>query len=244
MSKMKVKTKIKLKKIDIFIFIFVFICFITFILIKKFTIRSENYISTYTINQTKNIAEAIVNKSVYDELLNNETDLSLMFNAFKNKDDEIISIDFNNIIVNEYLYKILNNIINNFNNLEQTHTKELNVSFYEKKSNIFFIPLGVIYDLPVLTFISPKIPFKINSIGNIESNIETKITEYGINNSLLEIIININLNLNVVYPFISNNIIIKKSIPIASKLIQGNIPSYYGGIITSTSPNLNNNIYE
>lgn len=239
---MKVKTKIKFKKVDIFIFIFVFICFITFILLKAFTIKSENYLKKYTVNQTKNIASSIINKSIYEQLLSSEDVLDIL-HTNKNSDNEIIDIDFNNALVNEYLYKITEDIIKDLNNLESSHTKELNISYYDKDNNILYVPLGVIYAVPVLTFISPKIPFKIYSMGNIESNIETRITEYGINNSLLEIIINIKLNLNVVYPFITDIITVEKSVPFASKIIQGSIPSYYGGLITNTSPSLNNNVY-
>ena len=64
-------------------------------------------------------------------------------------------------------------------------------------------------------------------IGDVASSISTNVKEYGINNALIEVGVTIEVNSRVILPYISNDIKIKGTIPIALKVIQGKIPSYY-----------------
>ena len=51
---------------------------------------------------------------------------------------------------------------------------------------IFNVPIGIIYDMPILVGIGPKIPFKVNILGNSDNTVYTRVKEYGINNSMIE----------------------------------------------------------
>ena len=64
-------------------------------------------------------------------------------------------------------------------------------------------------------------------MGDISSSVSTKITNYGINNALIEVNLNIKLTIMSVLPFLSKKIKIDNSVPISIKMIEGNIPSYY-----------------
>ena len=59
------------------------------------------------------------------------------------------------------------------------------------------------------------------------------VKEYGINSSLVEIVLNIKIQIEVILPFQSKTIFVEKNIILESKIIQGKIPQYYGGFITS-----------
>ena len=229
--KTKEKVKKKIKKIDIIISISILILVITIMLLKIFVARSEKYISTYAINQTKNISENIIVQVVYDS---NNINYENIIITNKNKEQEITDIDFNTKILNDYLYEISNNILLKLNNLEQG---KVNHNYNNLEENLYYIPSGLIYNIPYITNIFPKIPFKIARVGNVETNIKTNIADYGINNSLIELNIIIKVEMKIVYPFITKNVQIDKEIPIIKKIIKGNIPSYYGGILSQ-----NNNI--
>lgn len=104
-----------------------------------------------------------------------------------------------------------------------------------KKGIIYEMPFGVIFNNSILTNISPKIPVKLNLIGSITSQIDTKITNYGINNALIEVYINLELDLRVILPFVSDKTTVKTSVPVAIKLIQGSVPEYYSNGLSSPS---------
>lgn len=138
--------------------------------------------------------------------------------------------------MNIILYDVSNNILNSVYMIQKGNTNDFNVPNYSKEDMIFFVPLGIIFNNPILTNISPKIPYKIDFLGSVDTYIDTKVTEYGINNSLIEVMLNVNMNVQVIFPFISKKVNINKNIPISSNVIQGKIPTYYGGVITNSSP--------
>ena len=49
-----------------------------------------------------------------------------------------------------------------------------------------------------------------------------------INNVVVEVILNIELSVQVIFPFVSQTLNIEKQLILDSKVIQGNIPDYYG----------------
>ena len=66
-------------------------------------------------------------------------------------------------------------------------------------------------------------------VGNVTSGITTDIKEYGINNSLVTISVEITVEVMVILPFSSDFVSITNYVPIAIKLIQGKVPQIYGG---------------
>ena len=68
-------------------------------------------------------------------------------------------------------------------------------------------------------------------IGNVTSGIKTEVKEYGINNSLITVSVEINIEVMVILPFSSDYVNVTNQVPIAIKLIQGKVPNVYGGSI-------------
>ena len=66
-------------------------------------------------------------------------------------------------------------------------------------------------------------------VSLVNPSIETKVTEYGINNSLVEVSININSSIRMILPLKSEEIEVKVLVPITVKIIQGLVPEYYLG---------------
>ena len=104
-----------------------------------------------------------------------------------------------------------------------------------EKGIILEVPLGVITNSTFLTNLGPKVPVKLALIGDVSSGFSTNVDEYGINNALITLNIDVEVNAKVVLPFISDDMNISASIPIAMKVIQGSIPEYYFSGFTSRS---------
>lgn len=212
---------------DKIIIIVLLVIFVTFILIKTFTIKSKSVLLEYANNQSMLLVSILINKAIYEVTYNNDYD-SLMKTSIKS--DDFIDISLDNKKVNKLLYKVNENIINNISILQKGRYNYLNVEYLNKENFIFNVPIGIIYDIPILVGIGPKIPFKIDIIGNVNNDVFTNIKDYGINNSIIEVVLNINLSIQVILPFTSKNIQISKNIPIETKIIEGKVPIYYGGV--------------
>ena len=79
----------------------------------------------------------------------------------------------------------------------------------------------------MLANIGPKIPLNLSVIGNVQTDVHSKVTNYGLNNALIEVFVDIQMQMVIQMPFLSKKVEIKKSIPLTMEMIQGDIPNYY-----------------
>lgn len=214
-------------KLNIFMGIII-ICFIISIFILNiFSNKALPIFMEYVVSKVKNNSVALINRAIKEELnyLDNVEDMIIIT---KNSEDEIQMVDFDPITINKMLTSITKNILENIKTIE--NDEELfNESIHKyNKGVIYEVPIGIISNNVFLSNLGPEIPIKLNVIGDVFANVNAEVKEYGINNALIKISINVSVNEKVIIPFISQTVNISTSVPISIKLIQGNIPIYYG----------------
>ena len=230
--------EIKLR--DKIAFIFLLILLVMLIIFKIINSKVTPILVNYAEVETERIAMAVINKSITsfldDERLNN------LVLTTVNDDDEIISVDFDSKVVNSVLYDITNSIENDLILIDNGKLDEIGIpisNFYEKNDVsgiVYYIPFGVVTGSSVIADIGPKIPVKNKLIGSVYSNVKTEVMEYGINNAIIKIYIEVEVNEQVILPFLSKKVTIKSNVPVLMKMVQGKIPSVYGGMFSTTSP--------
>lgn len=234
-QKMKLRKALFINREEKIILILVIVLILTYILIKLFTEKSKTILLEYAKNKSIELSTIIINESIKESILDEK--INDMLEIVKNESNEIVGINFNNTQTNKILYKINYSMLNNIKAIENGNDEvvkvELKNNFFDNKNMIFQVPFNVMNEKPVLIGIGPKIPFKIEILGSSTNNILTNVKEYGINNSLVELLLEIEVNIQIILPFISKKTIIKKKIPISTKIIQGKIPEYYGGMISA-----------
>lgn len=229
-QRIKLKNKCKIKFEDKILITITLIAIVTYAVIKKFSVGINKTMVNYAKNKSIEMATIIVNDAIKEiSKSNNLNDLMIIQ---KNKSDEITSISFDNNKTNKILYEINENILKNINEVQN-----YNDSNSKNSKKIYMMPINIAYKNVLLSAIGPKIPFKLEIVNSTSNNIKTTIKEYGINNSIVEIFVIIELNTQIILPFSSSISTIKKEIPISTKIIEGKIPEYYGGMISSKSVN-------
>lgn len=214
-------------KLNIFIgVIIICFCFSLFIL-NIFSNKVLPIFYEYVESKLKVISTTIINNTILYEI-NNTENVDDLIVVTKNKEDEIQMIDFNYKIVNHLLTLINDKLLTNLYEIENSNAIFSNKSYKYNNGMIFEIPLGVLSNNVMLSNLGPKIPVKFNIVGDVITNINTEIKEYGINNALVQISAVVSIDQKVIIPFISKTSNISLSIPISIKLLQGNIPAYYG----------------
>lgn len=92
---------------------------------------------------------------------------------------------------------------------------------------LFLISLGSATGNSLLANIGPKIPLNLSVIGNVQTDIHSKVSNYGLNNALIEVFVDVQIQMVIQMPFLSEKTKIKKTIPLTMEMIQGDIPNYY-----------------
>lgn len=202
-----------MKRSDAIIIVSLIISLVTIILLNLFAKKTQNLLVKYANNQTNikmnNVIDSTIRNILTLEEYNNIIEIE------KNEKEEITNINFNNSKINKILTKSSDKIMSLIN---------------KNNEKIYKIPFGLISDNHLIQNIGPNIPYAVNILGNLNNNTYINIKEYGINNSIIEVILKVEIEYQIMLAFTKETKKISKEIILESKIIQGNIPSYYGNV--------------
>ena len=178
----------------------------------------------------------IVNANIKGEVFHkyNITDL-ITINKNENK---IESVDYNLENAYNLLIEIKKSIMKNV-----AETKDL--GYFDARfdnSKIYLkLPFYNYTNNLLLANVGPKIESRIAILQSISGNMKTKVKTYGINSLQIELYINFTIESSVVIPFKEKGLVNSYDVLVASKVIQGEIPSFYNGLLEKNSDLINLN---
>lgn len=214
--------------------IFFFTGFLLY-LYNKFT--SPKLIEAANIKLNEFMESFLSNNINYDLLKDDVISDLIVIN--KNDDDEILYVTYD---MNQAYYALevvtqeLETAISTLENGDgEVDSQNIVVG---KRGIALKIPFLVGTRSMLIASFGPKIYVPINFVGSVLTNIKTKITDYGINNALVEIYVTVELKTNLIAPVISSAKQINYDVLVASTVINGRVPKVYGGIIESKSSSL------
>lgn len=149
----------------------------------------------------------------------------------KNDNSEIITVDFNLEQSYEVLSEITKRMQQNFNELEKGNIRVSYYDSYLSNGNdglVLSIPMGVASDYSYVSNLGPKIPVKVDFVGTVLTNIKTKITNYGLNNALVELYAYVMVTEEITTPVNFKELKTEYDVLLAAKMINGRVPSFYG----------------
>ena len=224
MRRVKLHSK---KKMNTLTFILLLILLFIISLIISFNHLGKNLskkVEEYSTLEAKKIVSSLINESIETDVIDN------LRNSLFVKSGN--TVDFDSYKINRLVVLINKNLKDNLNKLEKGKIELDGITLLKDKSKIkkgvvYEIPSGIIFNNALLANIGPKIPVKLHLLGDAIVSVDTKITDYGINNAIIEVFVKINVTEQMILPFSVKKVKVEQSIPIAIKLIEGNIPSYY-----------------
>ena len=232
-NKLKLKRSIKVSKI---IYILLFLIFINVIILLNIFNSSINPKLETVVNMDidKMIDNLITEYSLKEDY---ETIKDILI-INKNKNGEIINIDYNLPALYNFSLHITDELKNDLYNLQSGKT---NSEFYDEylSSNkdyfVLMVPIGMASNNIYFSNLGPKIPVKIKFVGSILTGVKTKVKDYGINNSVVEVYTTVNISTLVLTPVAKKRVNRSFEILVASKVIQGKVPEIYGGVLEQSS---------
>ena len=219
------------KKTNLFLFI-LFMTIITSILLLNILGKKLNPILIrYTNMEAKRFTSNIINSTINDIV---EEELSEdLFILNKNSNEEVEILDYNTKNVNKLLSKINKEITKRLINLEDGNLNGLLISDnfkitkIDKHGVLCKLPIGILRNNPFFSNLGPTIPIKLVFLGQVQSNLNTKIKSYGINYLIVETYIHVIVEEQISMPVTSKKSKIIIDAPLTIKIINGKIPNYY-----------------
>ncbi len=232
MKRVKFKRKFKINKKHVIFLIVLLIIVNTVILLMYFSNKLSKSIEVSAKKELKEITTNIIIKHFSKEKLNEITiDDLIIIN--KNQNGEVMDISFKLDKAYDVMLSIKDNVDKEIINLKEgnlpdkTHIIKDNlivkVPYYSWTDNLILINLG------------PKIHVQLKMLQNVRGNVYTKVSSYGINSILLNLYISLYVKDGILYPIYNEDIEYTFDLLVASKVIQGRIPSFYNGLLENKS---------
>ena len=201
------RKKVKISKKYVNIVTIIIVALLTvFFLIKTITLVFNNLCQS----EAKATATKIVNDTI-DDVMENYTYTDLVV-INKDNDGKINSIHADTATLN----KIVSNIATNI---------QKNIDSQENRD--IYIRLGTFTGITLLSGRGPKVPIRISSIGNIDTNIKSEFESAGINQTIHRITLETKCEIQILTPF--NTIVssVEDKVILAENIVIGEIPESY-----------------
>lgn len=232
MRRLKVRRNIKKSKVVLLIIALVF--FFTTLIFKSYTHKASEKIISVAQIKLNEFMEGFLSKNIGYKILNDDV-LEDILVINKNENGEILYVDYNldkAYFALDIVTKELNELITELENGNFTSNKNV---INGPNGMVIKMPLMIFSDNAFLASLGPSIYVPVNFVGAILTNIKSKITDYGLNNALVELYVTIKLNSNLITPVSTQDKTIEYDVLVASSVINGRVPEVYGGFISSQS---------
>lgn len=236
---MKRFRKRKSKKNQI-LFILIIIFFLVCFFLYYFSITWSKGIINISKLKVNEVTTNIVNDAVFNYKKSNQNLNELIKTSVNNK-NEIISVDVDMEKGYIVLEEVVNEIRENIKKFQYSDYEYYNMESLSYIDNgiVIAIPMGAITGQNLIVNLGPKIPVKISLLENVRGSIRTEVEDYGINNSLLNVYLKIEIEQNIEMPSATDSFYNTYEMLLSSKLIQGVVPSFIGEFKDSESELVN-----
>lgn len=235
MKRFRVKNKHKVK-LDVQLCL---VMFLVFFLMFNYNKKISPKIVDIAFSKLEEITTLYIKKNIIPV----NADLNKLINVTKNKNDEILMTDINYNYSYELMSEIVKKIQDSIFLLEQGNIKNFSNSRELKsfKNNLYLlIPLGMSSNGTLFSSLGPKIPVKVSFYEHVLGTIETTVQNYGINNAMIKVTLIIDLEQKMIVPYDIKKKNAQYKLELGSKLINGTVPSIYGGSLFQKSATIEN----
>lgn len=222
-------------KIIIFLYVYVLSVVISFIFIRYCSNKYGDTLLSYGEGETRRVVTLVINNSIYLDKYK-DIDINRLFSINMDSNGNIKSIDLNSYKANNLLDMINRDINNNLLCLENGNIDKMSIKLdsissidFNNFTNgfVYSVPIGYLFGNGLISNIGPNIPVKIILISDVVSSLSSNVKDYGINNAIIEISVNVKASVLVNMLLSSKKVDLDINRVIFMKIIQGNIPDYY-----------------
>ena len=224
-----------LSKIVFLTIILIFI--LTFFLLSCFVKQMNHTLKQISTSEIKRLTNTFITERLNYDLLN-EDNLANILKIEKNEQGQIIYVDFNL----DQAYQVLDQVSLLFTkSFKEIENGNASASYLDSSLShdlgcmVLSVPFGNTFENLYFYNWGPKIPVRIHFVGSVLTNLKTKVTSYGINNALVELFCYAQFKIQIMSPFDVDEYTFEYDAVIASMMIEGRVPSYYGGVIEGSS---------
>jgi len=163
--------------------------------------------------KAEQLAKQAIADAVTKRIAQQGVDFKEIVKMEKDQEGRIQAVEFN--------FKEYSRIVGETTSRIQNRLKE-----FEEKRVDRSIPLGLATGSSFLAQMGPNLPITFVPIGSVKTKLETDLQEAGINMVLVTVFINVEVDLQIIIPFTTDQKTVTTRIPITHSIIVGDVPQY------------------
>jgi sporulation protein YunB len=195
----------------------------------------EPTLMRYAESETRNIASLVINRAITKRTTNvgeNNEVVKIIPSSDGSKHHWQLNTDLINRVLAETTAQIQKNLKEakqgKVAQLEQLTDVEIETEdSSDEDSIIWYVPLGQATNIALLGNLGPKIPVKFQAIGEVEPDVQIETKEMGINNTWVNVVVEIEVSVQIITPFATDITKLKQKIPVGSAMVEGDVPQFY-----------------
>ena len=199
-----------MKKFLLLFFIFLIPILLLTMIDNYFSKKSDLYIE----KEVTTIISDILAESIEKNNVLNDTDNILNYKY--NTDGKISSIYIDSTKTSKII-----------SSMNLTLSKLLRDGTIEESFKDINMPLGMLVSRALFTTLGPDIKIEVLPVSSYQTDIYTNLVDYGINNSLFELYLKVNIKVETIIPLKTSQIDYNTNLLLSSIVIQGEVPYYY-----------------
>ena len=199
-----------MKKFLLLFFIFLIPILLLTMIDNYFSKKSDLYIE----KEVTTIISDILAESIEKNNVLNDTDNILNYKY--NTDGKISSIYIDSTKTSKII-----------SSMNLTLSKLLRDGTIEESVKDINMPLGMLVSRALFTTLGPDIKIEVLPVSSYQTDIYTNLVYYGINNSLFELYLKVNIKVETIIPLKTSQIDYNTNLLLSSIVIQGEVPYYY-----------------
>ena len=230
MRRVKLKNKNSKNTMSKILFI-VFFCVIiwTIIFYNLYSNKVSKDINIVVNEKIDKILYLFFNDLITEEVINKES-VNNLLEITRNSKDEILTVNYDL----EKTYKVLSDVSKILKQgIIDLENGKIDVKLYDKYLGTS--PNGLVLNVPLflssnnvfLNSLGPKIPVLISFNETLLTNVKTRVTNYGLNNALLEIYITVEMQKLIITPVNKDNNKFSYDILIGALVVNGSVPNVF-----------------
>lgn len=191
---------------------------------------------TIAQTETQRIGTLAINDAMSKKILE-DLGFEDLVQIERDNNGNVSFIQFNHVTYNRVMVETVKRVQSYLNAIEHGNVRdvtlptEVNVeqqgATFSEDGIIHMIPLGQATNNALLAHLGPKIPVRLSAIGDVKADFGQDVISTGINNTVINLTIEIEVDVRVVIPFATDEEVIKTSIPAANVFIAGQVPEFY-----------------
>ena len=199
-----------MKKFLLLFFIFLIPILLLTMIDNYFSKKSDLYIE----KEVTTIISDILAESIEKNNVLNDTDNILNYKY--NTDGKISSIYIDSTKTSKII-----------SSMNLTLSKLLRDGTIEESVKDINMPLGMLVSRALFTTLGPDIKIEVLPVSSYQTDIYTNLVDYGINNSLFELYLKVNIKVETIIPLKTSQFDYNTNLLLSSIVIQGEVPYYY-----------------